>query len=108
MMIDQTNLLTEAALVQVDADLHARWLRTEGSADQAALSCDCVFGDFRQAFAFMTEVALLAEKADHHPEWSNVYNKVSIKLTTHDAGGLTAKDVALAKQIDVVLARYHV
>lgn len=59
-----------------------------------------VFGDFTQAFAFMTRVALLAEKADHHPEWSNVYNKVDIRLTTHDAGGLSARDFALAKAID--------
>ena len=107
-MTDQSNLLTEAALAQADADLHARWDRPKGSANQAALSCDCVFRDFRQAFAFMAEVALLAEKADHHPEWFNVYNKVSIKLTTHDAGGLTVKDVSLAKQIDVALAGYQV
>lgn len=59
-----------------------------------------VFADFTQAFAFMTRVALLAEKADHHPEWSNVYNKVDIRLTTHDAGGLSARDFALAKAID--------
>lgn len=59
-----------------------------------------VFADFTQAFAFMTRVALLAEKADHHPEWSNVWNKVDIHLTTHDAGGLSARDFALAKAID--------
>ncbi len=58
------------------------------------------FPDFVAAFAFMTRVALLAEKADHHPEWSNVYNKVDIRLTTHDSGGLTARDFALAKAID--------
>ncbi len=58
------------------------------------------FADFSEAFAFMTRVALLAEKADHHPEWSNVWNKVEVRLTTHDAGGLTAKDVALATAID--------
>jgi len=62
-----------------------------------------VFKDFSQAFAFMTRVALLAEKQDHHPEWSNVYNKVSIVLTTHDAGGLSARDVLLAHQIDRLL-----
>jgi len=54
----------------------------------------------------MSEVALLAEKADHHPEWSNVYNKVNITLTTHDAGGITERDLALAKQIDSALAGY--
>lgn len=58
------------------------------------------FADFVQAFAFMARVALLAEKADHHPEWSNIYNKVDIRLTTHDAGGLSNRDFALAKAID--------
>ena len=58
------------------------------------------FADFITAFAFMTRTALLAEKADHHPEWSNVYNKVDIRLTTHDAGGLSRRDFALAKAID--------
>ncbi|GGF30436.1 putative pterin-4-alpha-carbinolamine dehydratase [Aliidongia dinghuensis] len=61
------------------------------------------FGDFVGAFGFMTRVALLAEKADHHPEWSNVYNRVEILLTTHDASGLSARDVALAKAIDALL-----
>ena len=58
------------------------------------------FADFRHAFAFMTRVALLAEKADHHPEWSNVWNRVDILLTTHDAGGLSMRDIALAQAID--------
>lgn len=58
------------------------------------------FADFVAAFAFMTRVALLAEKADHHPEWSNVYNRVDILLTTHDAGGLTMRDILLARAID--------
>ena len=58
------------------------------------------FADFAAAFGFMARVALLAEKADHHPEWSNVWNKVRIRLTTHDAGGLTARDFALARAID--------
>lgn len=62
------------------------------------------FADFNEAFAFMTRVALAAEQADHHPEWSNVWNRVDIRLTTHDAGGLTAKDVALAKRINVFAA----
>jgi 4a-hydroxytetrahydrobiopterin dehydratase len=58
------------------------------------------FADFGHAFAFMTRVALLAEKADHHPEWSNVWNRVDILLTTHDAGGLSMRDIALAQAID--------
>jgi 4a-hydroxytetrahydrobiopterin dehydratase len=65
-----------------------------------ALVHDFKFKDFSQAFGFMTRVALLAQAADHHPEWSNVYNKVSIHLSTHDAGGVTQKDVALAEAID--------
>ncbi|HBK92983.1 MAG TPA: 4a-hydroxytetrahydrobiopterin dehydratase [Parvularcula sp.] len=58
------------------------------------------FADFNAAFGFMARVALAAEKADHHPEWSNVWNRVDIRLTTHDAGGLTARDFALAAFID--------
>ena len=60
------------------------------------------FADFNEAWGFMTRVAMAAEKADHHPEWSNVYNKVEIVLSTHDAGGLSDKDVALAKVIDSI------
>lgn len=68
-----------------------------------AISHDFRFRDFSEAFGFMTRVALKAEAAGHHPEWSNVYNKVTITLTTHDAGGLTEKDVALAEAIDQLL-----
>jgi 4a-hydroxytetrahydrobiopterin dehydratase len=60
------------------------------------------FPDFVGAWGFMCRVALLAEKADHHPEWSNVYNRVEITLSTHDAGGLSARDVALARAIDAL------
>ena len=61
------------------------------------------FRDFGEAFAFMTRVALEAEKADHHPEWSNVWNRVDVLLTTHSAGGLTGKDVALATKIEAIV-----
>ena len=71
-------------------------------ADRDAIRREFRFGDFSQAFAFMTRVALQAEKHDHHPEWFNVYNKVDVVLTTHDAGGLSARDVALARAIDAL------
>ena len=60
------------------------------------------FADFNAAFGFMARVALMAEKADHHPEWSNVWNRVDIMLTTHDAGGLSKRDVAMARAIDAL------
>ena len=65
-----------------------------------AITRSFTFADFSEAFAFMTRVALLAEKADHHPEWSNVWNRVDILLTTHDAGGLSQRDVDMAEAID--------
>jgi 4a-hydroxytetrahydrobiopterin dehydratase len=68
-----------------------------------AMTRQFLFADFSEAFAFMTRVALLAEQQDHHPEWSNVWNRVDILLTTHDAGGLSARDVRLAKSIDGLL-----
>lgn len=61
------------------------------------------FRDFNAAWGFMSRVALLAEAQDHHPEWFNVYNRVEITLTTHDAGGLSARDVKLARAIDALL-----
>ncbi len=62
------------------------------------------FADFAEAFGFMSRVAILAEKADHHPEWFNVYNRVEILLTTHDAGGLSERDISLARAIDQIAA----
>lgn len=73
------------------------WRAVDG---RDAIARSFAFKDFNQAFAFMTRVALMAEKMDHHPEWSNVYNKVEIVLTSHDAGGVTERDVRLAKFID--------
>jgi len=72
------------------------------AADQTAILKSFVFEDFVQTFGFMSSVALLAESADHHPEWSNVYNLLDIRLTTHDAGGLSNRDVSLAQAIDQI------
>jgi 4a-hydroxytetrahydrobiopterin dehydratase len=74
----------------------------ELDADRDAIVRRFTFADFSAAFGFMTRVALAAEKADHHPIWSNAWNRVDIVLTTHDAGGLSARDVALARVIDRV------
>lgn len=71
-------------------------------ADGLAITRKLRFADFSEAFAFMTRVALLAEKLDHHPEWSNVYNRVEVTLTTHDAGGLSARDARMAAAIDAI------
>ena len=74
------------------------WRAHEG--ERPAIARSLAFADFNAAFGFMTRVALKADKMDHHPEWSNIYNKVEVVLTTHDAGGVTDKDVALAKFMD--------
>lgn len=78
---------------------HPDWKLKDGK-----LYREFVFKDFAQAFAFMQRVAVLAEEMDHHPEWSNVYNKVTITLITHDAGGITTLDFELAGKIDKVVA----
>ena len=70
------------------------WTRVEG---REAIARRFVFRDFNEAFGFMARVALVAEKLDHHPEWSNVYRTVDVVLSTHDAGGLTALDIKLAR-----------
>jgi 4a-hydroxytetrahydrobiopterin dehydratase len=74
------------------------------SQDGLFLTRTFLFETFGDAFGFMSRVAVLAEQADHHPEWSNVHNRVEIGLTTHDAGGLSERDFALAAQIDAVVA----
>jgi len=71
----------------------------------SALHRNFKFRNFREAFGFMAEVALLAEKQNHHPEWSNVYNKVEVKLTSHDADGITGRDFDLAGKMDAIAAR---
>ena len=82
------------------ADL-PEWSRVVG---RDAISRRFGFADFSQAFGFMTRVALVAEKMDHHPEWSNVWNRVDVTLSTHDAGGLTRLDVEMARAMDRLAA----
>ena len=98
-MMEQDAMVARLTDTEISAALNElpQWqLREDGLAITRTLK----FGDFAEAFGFMTRVAILAEKADHHPEWSNVYNRVDITLTTHDADGLSQRDVALARQID--------
>lgn len=72
--------------------------------ERDAISRSFKFGNFSEAFGFMSRVALAAERMDHHPEWSNVYNRVEITLSTHDAGGLSERDISLATIIDGLYA----
>lgn len=82
------------------ADLLTRHPAWTHDAARDAIARDIVFADFAEAFAFMTRVAIEADKRDHHPEWFNVYNRVAITLTTHDCDGLSARDAELAEIID--------
>ena len=78
---------------------HPAWTH---DTERDAITREYRFADFSAAFGFMTRVALLAEAQDHHPEWSNVYNRVTITLTTHDADGLSVRDAAMAAAIDAI------
>lgn len=80
-------------------------LQTPWTHDNQSIHKQFRFAHFRHAFAFMSECALLAEKMNHHPNWSNSYNKVDIALTSHDVGGLSLRDFKLAAQIEKILAR---
>lgn len=88
--------LEGAARKQALAELK-EWREVAG---RDAITRKFTFNDFNQAFGFIARVALVAEKMGHHPEWSNVYRSVDVVLSTHDAGGVTQKDVALAKAMD--------
>jgi 4a-hydroxytetrahydrobiopterin dehydratase len=93
-----TERLLGTARVKAVQDLEG-WNDAEG---RDAIVKTFRFKNFRQAFAFMTEVALVAEKMDHHPEWSNVYGKVEVTLTTHSSHGLTDLDITLARKMNVI------
>ena len=92
--------LTDAERTSLTQSLPG-WSLVEG---HEAIARNFQFRDFNEAWGFMNRVALLAESQNHHPEWSNVWNRVRIELSTHDAGGLTGNDVKLAKAIDALLA----
>lgn len=94
--IDKSQKLTGGSRVQALARL-AGWRDVSG---RDAIEKEFKFKDFKAAWGFMSQVALAAEQADHHPEWSNVYNSVHVVLTTHDSGGVTWKDVELARFMD--------
>ncbi len=89
------------------AALPARLPGWKPVAGRDAIQRSFKFADFNGAFGFMSRVALLAEKQDHHPEWFNVWNRVDITLSTHDAGGLSSRDIALAEAIDAIAATPH-
>lgn len=95
--------MTDKALVGVERakalhELHG-WAEAKG---RDAITRTYQFKSFSQAWGFMSRVALFAEKTDHHPEWTNVYGRVEVTLTTHSAGGVTEKDVALAKKMETL------
>lgn len=86
----------QAELEELNAVSQPKWLLSEGK-----IQCVFQFSDFVSAFGFMSQVAIWAEKLNHHPEWFNVYNKVRIELTTHDVGGLSEKDFELARKVNL-------
>ena len=94
--------VTKATSADIDNFLlyHTNWTTADGM-----LQRTFTFRNFREAFGFMTEVALVAECTNHHPEWGNVYNRITVQLTTHDAGGITQKDFDLAHQMDLIALR---
>ena len=90
----------------LDESVVSTWLadHTDWTRDGDMLKRHLTFANFRQAFGFMTQVAMIAEKLDHHPEWSNVYSRVDLAITTHDAGGLTQLDLSFAEAVEAVLS----
>ena len=95
-------LLEKEEILQQKQNLADYWQFGEDK-----ISCSLSFADFVEAFAFMTAIAMHAEKLNHHPSWSNTYNSLEIELSTHDAGGLTALDFKLARTIDSQYIKYR-
>ena len=94
-----TGSARKSALAKLDG-----WSEVEA---RDAITKKFMFSDFNEAFGFMARAALIAEKLDHHPEWFNVYNKVEVTLATHDAGGVTERDIKLAEAMDRLAAASH-
>ena len=92
--------MAQKLVAQAKADALKKLNGWSEVAGRDAISRKFVFKDFNQAFGFMTRAALIAEKMDHHPEWSNVYKTVDVTLSTHDAGGVTELDIKLAGEMD--------
>lgn len=95
--MDRSRIGADGALAHLPT-----WRRDDGARE--AITRTFVFADFNAAFGFMTRVALKADQMDHHPEWSNVYNRVEVLLTTHDADGVTGLDLELARFMEAVAA----
>jgi 4a-hydroxytetrahydrobiopterin dehydratase len=81
------------------------WTETQG---REAIARTFIFKDFNEAFGFMSRAALVAEKNDHHPEWRNIYKTVEVVLATHDAGGITARDIELARAMNAIASQFGV
>ena len=95
-MSGSRTLLTEEEIARLLTE-HPGWRR-----DDSVLRRSYEFSDFRAAFAFMTHVALISERLFHHPEWSNVYNRVDLAITSHDVGGLTSRDRRFVEKVDAI------
>jgi len=101
-MAERLSAETRKAALQ---ELLPGWTDTPG---REAIARTFIFKDFNEAFGFMTRVALVAEKSDHHPEWRNVYKTVEVVLATHDAGGVTTLDIGLAKAMNAIAGQFGV
>lgn len=99
----QTKLTAEERTNLLQPLFSAGWKMVDGGRD--AIYKEFMFKDFNEAFGFMSRVALLADKMDHHPEWFNVYNKVQVTMATHDCGGLSAKDVKMANFMEGIVPK---
>jgi 4a-hydroxytetrahydrobiopterin dehydratase len=101
-----TSTMTEKLSPQTAADVLTTLPAWQHDAIRDAITREFVFADFTQAFAFMTQIAIQAEKRNHHPEWFNVYNRVKITLTTHDVSGLSQRDIDLARYADAAYSAF--